>query len=46
MKNIKIQTQQHEHQTRFQEIKGKVLFAIKHKSRIKGLIASIIIKST
>ena len=32
--------------TRFQAIKDRVLFSIKHKSRIKGLFASIVIKST
>jgi hypothetical protein len=31
-------------QTRFQAIKGKVLIAIKHRSRIKCQVTSIILK--
>jgi hypothetical protein len=49
MKNVQIQTQQHKHQIRKdfkQKKKSKVLCAIKHKSGIKGLFASIIIKLT
>jgi hypothetical protein len=49
MKNVQIQTQQHKHQIRKdfkQKKKSKVLFAIKHRSGIKGLFALIIITST